>query len=221
MPLLLVLVAFVAIGALLGWMGREANNGAFRGSWEFSRLGGPWLVGAFVAGALAGWRRRTGGLVLGVVGGAVAIALGSLAYYGISIWWEHVPDPRRAAKLGVGWAAAGVVIGGALGLVGALWTTAAGGRARDLLRGAGLGTLGGLLMGESIALLWVWDQEPLRAMAALEGLAGAAVVAVGALGRSWRFILAAVALAAITASVAPVATTMVRDALRTIGWAGA
>ena len=30
--------------------------------------------------------------------------------------------------------------------------------------------IGGLLMGESIALLWVWDSEALRTMAALEGL---------------------------------------------------
>jgi hypothetical protein len=135
---------------------------------------------------------------------------------------------RRAAVLGVGWGIAGVAVGGAVGLLGALWVTSLGTHARgdgrregSWLQGAALGVLGGLLMGESIALLWVWDQPGLRAMATLEGLAGAGVVAVGAAARSWRFILAAVAATAVTAAIAPGVTTLLRDALRTVGWAGA
>ncbi|WP_320668484.1 DUF6518 family protein [Patulibacter defluvii] len=220
-PIALALIGVVVIALALGFMGRTTNNGAFHGSWEFSRLGGPWLVGAFAAGMLCGWRRGPEGLALGVVGGAIAIALGSLSYYGIYILVEDGVAARRAAKLGVGWAMAGVVVGGTLGLLGATLATRAGGRARVWLQGAAVGTLGGLLMGESIALLWVWDQHDLRVMATLEGLAGAALVALAAVGRSWRWIAAAVVAAAVTATVAPIVTTMVREALRRVGWAGA
>lgn len=220
-PLPLVAIVVVAIALLLGFMGRSANNGAFHGSWEFSRLGGPWLVGAFVAGIVGGWRRGPGGLALGIAGGAIAIAVGSLSYYGIYIFFEDGSAPRRAARLGVGWAMAGLVVGGALGLLGATFATRAGGRGRVWMQGAALGTLGGLLMGESIALLWVWDQHDLRVMATLEGLGGAALVAFAAVGRSWRWIVAALIAAAATATVAPIVTTMVREALRRIGWAGA
>jgi hypothetical protein len=227
-PVLLVLLAALVLAGALGWMGRITTEGPFRGAWEFSRLGGPWLVGAFVAGALGGWRRGVGGLVLGAVGGAIAIAVGSVAYYAIPVWFDGDTELRRAAVLGVGWGAAGVVVGGAVGLLGACFTTLVGARARSdghpqgsWLHGAALGVLGGLLIGESIALLWVWEQPGLRAMATLEGAAGALVVAVGAAARARRFVLAALVAAALTAAVAPVLTTGLRDALRTIGWAGA
>lgn len=227
-PVLLVLLVAVLLAGALGWMGRITTEGPFPGAWEFSRLGGPWLVAAFVAGALGGWRRGAGGLVLGVVGGAVAIALGSVAYYAIPVWFDGDTQLRRAAVLGVGWGAAGVVVGGAVGLLGACFSTRVGTRTRpdgapegSWLHGAALGVLGGLLMGESIALLWVWEQPGLRTMATLEGVAGAVVVALGAATRAKRFVLAAVLAAGATATVAPVVTTALRDALRTIGWAGA
>ncbi|MEV4420484.1 hypothetical protein AB0L40_10985 [Patulibacter sp. NPDC049589] len=227
-PVLLVLL-LAAIGAgLLGWMGQTATAGTVRGSWEFSRLGGPWLVAGFVGGAIGGWRRGVGGLVLGIVAGAVMVGAGSVAYYGLS-YWDGGNDARRAAKLGIGWGAAGVGVGGVLGLFGAAYATALGRRpSRDggrvvgsWVHGAALGTLGGLLMGESIALLWVWDGGGLRAVATLEGLGGVAVVAVGAAARSWRFIVGAVLACAAAATVAPIATTALRETLRTIGWAGA
>lgn len=221
LPFAFVVLFVLVVGIGLGWMGRFTDNGGFRGAHEFSRLGGPWLIGAYLAGATCAWRRGSNGLALAVVGGAVAIALGSLAYYGIYIWFEDGDSPRRAAKLGIGWAMAGLVIGGVVGGLGALLTTATGGRARVWLQGASVGTLGGLLMGESIALLWVWDSGSLRTMAMLEGLGGAALVAVAAVGRPWRWIVASVAAAAVTATVAPIVTTMVRETLRTIGWAGA
>ncbi|CAB4915461.1 unannotated protein [freshwater metagenome] len=213
---------------LLGWMGQTTTSGAFRGSWEFSRLGGPWLVAGFLGGAIGGWRRGVGGLVLGVLAGAVVVGAGSVAYYGLS-YWDGGNDARRAATLGIGWGAAGLAVGGALGLVGAAYATLLGRRRRDddgrpaasWVHGLALGTLGGLLMGESIALLWVWDGEGLRTMAVLEGLGGAAIVAVGAAARSWRFIVGAVLASAVAATVAPIATTALRETLRTIGWAGA
>jgi hypothetical protein len=225
---LLVLLLALAGAALLGWMGRTTDAGAFRGSWEFSRLGGPWLVAGFAGGAIGGWRRGAGGLVLGIVAGAIVVGAGSVAYYGLS-YWGGGNDARRAAKLGIGWGTAGLGVGGAVGLLGAAYATALGRRpsrggdhpVASWVHGAALGTLGGLLMGESIALLWVWDGGGLRTMAVLEGLAGAAVVAVGAAARSWRFILGAVIASAAAATVAPIATTVLREALRRIGWAGA
>lgn len=221
LPLFVVATLVLLIGFGLGWMGRYTDAGGFRGAHEFSRLGGPWLVGAYVAGTLCAWRRGAGGLWLGIFGGAVAIALGSLTYYGLYIWFEHGTEARRAVKLGVGWAAAGVVIGGVVGALGALlsgrWSSAV----RPWLQGASVGTLGGLLIGEAIALLWVWESLSLRTMATLEGLGGAALVLVASIGRPWRWVLAAFTAAAITATIAPIATTMVRETLRSIGWAGA
>ncbi|MEN0014986.1 MAG: hypothetical protein AAGC46_16570 [Solirubrobacteraceae bacterium] len=227
-PMLLVLVLAAAGAAALGYMGQTASAGTFRGSWEFSRLGGPWLVAGFIGGAIGGWRRGWGGLVLGLFTGAVIVGAGSVVYYAIS-WWIGDNGARRAAKLGIGWGAAGLGVGGVLGLIGAAYTTAlgrfrAGGGAHprgSWLHGAALGTLGGLLMGESIALLYVWNGVGLRTMATLEGLAGVALVVVGCTARSWRFIVAAVVFATISAAVAPVATTALRDTLRSIGWAGA
>lgn len=227
-PVLLVLV-LAAIGAgLLGWMGQTATSGAFRGSAEFSRLGGPWLVAGFVGGAIGGWRRGPGGLVLGALAGAVIVGAGSVAYYGLS-YWDGGNDARRAAKLGIGWGAAGVAVGGVLGLLGATYATAMGRHVRlhDGLRvgswihGAALGTLGGLLMGEAIALLWVWEGESLRTMALLEAMAGVAIVCLGAAARSWRFIVGAVVAAGVAACLAPAAASILRETLRTIGWAGA
>jgi hypothetical protein len=226
-PVLLVLVLAAIGAALLGWMGRTTDAGAFRGSWEFSRLGGPWLVAGFLGGAIGGWRRGVGGLVLGVLAGAVMIGAGSVAYYGLS-YWGGGNDARRAATLGIGWGTAGLGVGGVVGLVGAAWTTAlarrpaADGTRRvgSWLHGAALGTLGGLLMGESVALLWVWDEGGLHAMAVLEGLAGVAIVVLGSAARSWRFIVGAVLASAVAATLAPIATTVLREALRTIGWAG-
>lgn len=223
------MLVVAAIGAgLLGWMGQTTTAGSFRGSWEFSRLGGPWLVAGFLGGAIGGWRRGVGGLVLGVVAGAVIVGAGAVAYYGLS-YWEGGNGARRAAKLGIGWGVAGVGVGGTLGLVGAVYATSLGRhlslrdgrRAGSWIHGAALGTLGGLVMGESIALLWVWDGGGLRTMALLEGLGGAAIVVLGAATRPWRFIVAAVVAAALAATVAPIVTTVLRETLRTIGWAGA
>jgi hypothetical protein len=226
-PILVVLLVALVGAALLGWMGQRTTSGAFRGSWEFSRLGGPWLVAGFLGGAVGGWRRGAGGMLLGLLAGAVIVGAGSVAYYGLS-YWDGGNDARRAATLGIGWGAAGLAVGGVLGLVGAAYATSLarfrrpdGRLTASWLHGVALGTLGGLLMGESIALLWVWDGEALRTMAILEGLAGAAIVAVGAAARSWRFIVGAVLASAAAATIAPIATTALRETLRTIGWAGA
>lgn len=221
LPLFIVLTLVLLIGFGLGWMGRWTDAGAFRGAEEFARLGGPWLVGAYVAGMLAAWRRGSSGLLLGMVAGAVAIALGSLTYYGLSVWIQHGYGARRALALGIGWASAGVVIGGIVGGLGALLSARWDNRAKPWLQGASVGTLGGLLIGEAIALFWVWDSPSLRTMAMLQGLGGGALVVIAVIGRPWRWVLAAILAAAFTATVAPIATTLVRETLRTIGWAGA
>jgi hypothetical protein len=227
-PLAVVLLLALAGAGALGAMGQAAGMGTFRGSWEFSRLGGPWLIAGFAGGAIAGWRRRGSGLLLGALAGAWIVGAGSVAYYVLSFWTGEY-NARSAARLGIGWGVAGVGVGAVLGLLGATYLTALG-RHRSTrdgppvaswVHGAALGTLGGLLIGEAVALLWVWDGLNLRAMATLEGLGGIALVVVGCIGRSWRFVVAALFAAVLSAAVAPIATTMLREALRTIGWAGA
>ena len=229
-PVPAALVVLLALGGALalGSMGQAAGEGAFRGSREFARLGGPWLIAGFAGGAIAGWRRGWSGLAWGVIAGAIIVGFGSIAYYGLS-YWAGGNDAYRAAKLGIGWGAAGIGVGGTLGLLGAAYSTTLGrhqprrgGRpVASWVHGAALGTLGGLLIGEAVALLWVWEGANLRTMAALEGIGGFALVVAGSIGRSWRFVLAALTFAALTATVAPAATTLLRDALRTVGWAGA
>lgn len=221
LPLFVVATLVLLISFGLGWMGRWTDAGAFRGSAEFARLGGPWLVAAHVAGAIAGWRRRPSALLLGALAGAVAIALGSLTYYGLYVWLEDGFGAQRAFRLGVGWGAAGLVIGGAVGILGALVSVRWDPAVRPWLQGASVGTLGGLLVGEAIALLWVWESPGLRTMAMLEALAGVGIVLVAAVGRSWRWLVAAVLAGGATVAIAPVVATLVRESLRTIGWAGA
>lgn len=226
--MVLVLLLALVAAAGLGIMGQATGERVFRGSWEFSRLGGPWLIAGFVGGAIGGWRRRGSGLLLGMVAGAIIVGAGSVAYYVLS-YSAGENGARQAATLGIGWGTAGLAVGGALGLLGAAYTTslarqerARGGRpAPSWLHGAALGTLGGLLIGEAIALLWVWDGLALRTMATLEGLGGVALVIAGSVGRSWRFVISAYGFAALSAVVAPALTTLLRESLRMIGWAGA
>lgn len=221
LPLFIVATLVLLISFGLGWMGRWTDAGAFRGSVELARLGGPWLVAAHVAGAIAAWRRGPSALLLGAIAGAIAISLGSLTYYGLYAWLEHGFGAERAFRLGVGWGAAGLVIGGAVGMLGALVSVRWDPPVRPWLQGASVGTLGGLLVGEAIALLWVWDSPGLRTMAMLEAIAGVGIVVVAAVGRSWRWMVAAILAGGLTVAIAPIAATAVRETLRTIGWAGA
>ncbi|MGE4425591.1 MAG: hypothetical protein AB7G37_03955 [Solirubrobacteraceae bacterium] len=220
-----LLIAFVLIAVALGVMGRVTSTSTFRGAWELSRLGGPWLAGAFVAGMLAGWRRPraapSGGaartLLLGASGGAIAVAGGSLTYYAIYRWIEDATTTWYAVVVGTGWALAGLAVGGALGVLGALTTMAT---ARQGVRGLAIGVMAGLLMGESIALLWVWEDGGLRKMALLEG-AGGCVVLGGAILVGWRAVIASLPAAMVTATFAPLAATALRETLRRFGWGGA
>lgn len=224
-----VVLLLACVGAVcLGLMGQAAVHGTFRGSWELSRLGGPWLMAGFAGGAIAGWHRGGRGLLLGAATGAVVQGAGTVAYYAVSFWVGGY-DARGATTMGLAWGLAGVVVGSATGLIGAAYSTnlarhqpVHGGRpVVSWLHGAALGTLGGLLIGEAMALLWIWDGADLRTMAMLEALGGAALVVAGSLGRSWRFVVAAVAAAAVAATVAPALTSLLRETLRAIGWGGA
>lgn len=222
-------VLSVCVGAaVLGVLGQAAVHGSFPGSWELSRIGGPWLLASFVGGAAAGWRRGGSGLALGAASGSIILSAGTVAYYVVSFVVGGY-GAGYAAAMGVGWGLAGLVVGGALGLLGAAYTTAVGRRSSarggppvaSWLHGAALGTLGGLLIGEAIAVRWVWDNPDLRAMAMIEAFAGAALVFVGSLGRSWRFVVASVAATAVTAMVAPGLASLLRETLRAVGWVGA
>ncbi|MDO9353099.1 MAG: hypothetical protein Q7T55_05360, partial [Solirubrobacteraceae bacterium] len=148
-PVPVIVVALLALmgAAALGLMGNTTGDRVFVGSWEFSRLGGPWLIAGFAGGAIGGWRRGVSGLFYGALAGAVIIAAGSLAYYALS-YYDGNRSARWAAMLGVGWGIAGVGVGGVLGLVGAAYATSlgrhrpkGGGRSTaSWIHGAALGT---------------------------------------------------------------------------------
>lgn len=167
-------------------------------------LGGPWLLGAFVAGVLAGERRA------GALAGAVAIVSGTAAYYAIFHYVEQSTSLFYAAAAGVGWSVAGAVVGALFGGAGGLWTE--GGRARAWAAGI----LAGGLLAESLLLWHAWDGDSAQRAVVIQALA-AALLAL-ALSRRVR-LTASVALG--SAGVLLAGELVVRELLRTSGWAGA
>lgn len=170
-------------------------------------LGGPWLLGAFLAGALAGGRRQ------GAFAGATAIVAGTAVYYAIFHWVEHATGLFYAAAAGVGWSIVGAVIGGLFGWAGALWREP--GRARAVAAGL----MSGGLLAESLLLSQVWDAGAAQ-RAVLVQLAVAGLLAVVLTGRA-RLAPVTLTVATVSAGALFAGELVVRELLRTSGWAGA
>ena len=167
-------------------------------------LGGPWLLGAFVAGVLSGGRRE------GALAGALAIVAGTAVYYAIFHFVEGTASLFYAVAAGVGWSVAGAVVGALFGYAGGLWKE--GGWPQAIAAGI----LAGGLLAES-ALLWqTWEGDSAQRAIVIQ-----AVIAGGlALALSRRVALTA-SVAAGAFGVLYVGELMVRELLRTSGWAGA
>jgi hypothetical protein len=103
-----------------------------------ANAGGPWLAGAFAAGAVGA---RVG---VGAATGAGALLVAVLTYYGVYrlVVGDVVADPLRAITI---WGAAALVIGASFGAAGAAW---AGGSGRAHLLGASV--LSGGFLAEAI-----------------------------------------------------------------------
>jgi hypothetical protein len=97
-------------------------------------LGGPWLAAAWSIGALAGTRVR------GALGGAAALALGTAAWYLLSLAAGGRAVVAYAVPVAAAWAVVALGAGALFGLAGAAWRD--GGRrvraATELAVGLGL-----------------------------------------------------------------------------------
>jgi len=170
-------------------------------------LGAPWLAAAWVVGALAGSRRA------GPVAGAAALALGTGAWYGLTVAAHGPAAVHYALPVGTGWALVALGAGAVFGAAGAAWRYGG-----PLARATGAAALAGALAGEAYALSDQWTGRAASLVLALElAAAGALVLLAGHRRAALPLVLA---LAAVTALGVAVAEDAVRDALRLTGWAG-
>ncbi|HEX6388785.1 MAG TPA: DUF6518 family protein [Solirubrobacteraceae bacterium] len=169
-------------------------------------LGAPWLVVAWGVGAIAGDRLR------GALAGGIVLALGTAAWYWLSIATGGRAVVLYAVPLTVLWGAVGLAAGAAFGFAGALWRS---GDAR--LRAFGLAPAAGALAGEAVLLSSQWGG---RAAAVVLALEAAAAVALLVAGRRHAPLLLTVACFCVATAATAQAEDGVRDTLRAAGWAG-
>jgi hypothetical protein len=201
-----VLLAAGVGGVAIGLVGRASVQSTEVVAW-ISRLGAPWLLTAFLVGAVVGSRRR------GAVAGGLALALGTAVYYFVFHFVEHRIGLGYAVVVGSAWAVVGVGIGGVFGYAGAAW------RARDRwARIVSMAALGGALIGESLLLMTRWDDPTAHGILLGELVVGALLPFVASRRREWP---AALALGMTFAVTAVVLEAYARAALRAVGWGGA
>ena len=116
-----------AVGVVLGyWCQRVAGTGGAAGT--LAELGAPWILAAFVAGALpmiAADRRpraQFGAGLVGALAGATSLVIATVVYYGPARTGRlDVPDARGVTAM---WAIVGIAVGVVIGAAGALWRSA-------------------------------------------------------------------------------------------------
>ena len=169
-------------------------------------LGGPWLAAAWSIGALAGSRAR------GALGGGAALALGTAAWYLLTVAAGGRAAVAYAVPVAAAWAGVALGAGALFGLAGAAWRD--GGRR---VRAAAIAALAGALAGEALLLAGQWSGRAAALVLTTELSVGLGLLAAARrrapLGLTLIvFAVAAVAFAGIEDGV--------RDTLRLAGWAG-
>jgi hypothetical protein len=182
-------------GAALSALGRAAVA-----------LGGPWLAAAWAVGALAGSRSR------GALAGGVALALGTAAWYALTVAAGGRAAAGYAVPVATAWVPVAFGAGALFGLAGATWRD--GGPAA---RAAAIAALAGALAGEALLLAGEWSGRAAELVLTAE-----LAVAIGLLVAARRRapLLITLAVFAVTAVAFGAAEDGVRDALRLAGWAG-
>jgi hypothetical protein len=169
-------------------------------------LGGPWLAVAFTIGALAGARAR------GALAGAAALALGTAAWYLLTV----VAGGRTAVAYAVPVAAAWVVValgaGALFGLAGAAWREGG-----PRVRAAAIAALAGALAGEALLLAGEWAGRAADLVLGLELAVGLGLLAAARRRAPVGITLAVFAVAALAFAGIE---DGVRDTLRLAGWGG-
>jgi Family of unknown function (DUF6518) len=200
-----VAAAAVAIG-VIAQLGDAAPGVPTRAT----ALGAPWLVMAFALGALC--RRSIGG----ALAGAVALSGGTFVYYAVQL---AITGHARAVATGVialSWASAAVGAGAAMGAIGTVWRRATG---PSYLRALAAASPAAALVGEAILLAGEWDGRAAVALPAAELVLAAALLP--ACARRRAPVVGAVLASAVLAVAFAAGESEVRDAMRTVGWAGA
>jgi hypothetical protein len=195
----LTLVAGVLVGAT-GW---ASDQGPVLVQWT-SAIAAGWLVGAFAAGALAG------GAVRGALAGAGTIVVGVATYYVLFHFVSGSLGLKYSVVVGFAWSIVGVAIGAVLGWAGDAWR-------RRRHEAIAVALLAGALAGEAILLLGEWHHHAARIVLACELALGAMLPYLLAKPKLARTI----ALTAAVALAVVVTESVVRDAMRLAGWAGA
>lgn len=195
----------LAAGLGVGVYGRVANYSDHAVVHYSTALGGPWLITAFAVGALVAGRRTRS---VAAAAGAAALVLGTLTYYGICVGIERESSRHYAAAMVVGWCTACVPIGAAFAWLGAWWRSARGAVPAAVLAGA--------LAGEALLLRLLWERPAALQVLHLEVL-GAVLLALVLPRRR----LPALALMVPVGLAVVVAEALVRESLRSVGWAGA
>ena len=172
-----------------------------------SRSAGPWLAAAWSIGALAGSRAR------GALGGGAALALGTAAWYLLTVAAGGRAAVAYAVPVAAAWAAVALAAGALFGLAGASWRDG-----QPRVRAAAVAMLAGALAGEAL--------PSRRAVGGPRRGGGAgrrdSPSGLGLLAAARR--RAPLALTLVVFAVAAVAFAGiedgVRDTLRLAGWAG-
>jgi hypothetical protein len=169
-------------------------------------LGAPWLAAAWGMGALAGARRR------GALAGAAALALGTLAWYVLTLAAEGGGATDYVLPVAAAWAVAASVAGALFGLAGAAWRDGG-----ESVRALSVAALAGALAGEALLLAGEWSGRAAPVVLGAE-LAAAALVLYSARRRAP--VALTLALFAVVAVFLAGMEDAVREVVRQAGWAG-
>jgi Family of unknown function (DUF6518) len=169
-------------------------------------LGAPWLAVAWGIGAIAGSRPR------GAAAGAAALALGTFAWYLLTVAVAGRGAALEVLPIATGWAVAASLAGAVFGLAGAAWRDGG-----STVRAVSAAALAGALAGEAVLLAGEWSGR--AASAVLLAELAMAFMVLAAVRRRVPVGLT-LALFAVTALALAGLEDTVRDTLRLAGWRG-
>jgi hypothetical protein len=169
-------------------------------------LGAPWLAVAWAVGASA----RS--LLWGAAGGAVALGLGTAAWYALTVATGGPSAVFYAVPVAAAWGVVALAAGAGFGLAGAAWRAGGG-----MARAAGIAALAGALAGEAILLAGVWSGRAAKLVLLAEA---AVAVTLLVAGRRRAPLILTVALFGVATLAFAHGEQAVRDALRQAGWNG-
>jgi hypothetical protein len=205
----------LAVALALGFAGRVAVHESHRlphGDELVSlgraavALGAPWLAAAWAIGVLSGSRSR------GARAGGAALALGTAAWYLLTVATKGASGVSYALPVAAAWVPVALVAGALFGFAGGTWSD---GAPRE--RAVSIAALAGCLAGEALLLVGEWSGRAAELVLGLELAA-----AVGLLAHARRHAPLAVTLTVfgLAALACAAAEAGVREALLLAGWNG-